>query len=87
MSLTIDLSDADCKTKDVSVEINKQVDDKSWENVLNSIGTASGDSEWQLKYFICSTKDTKGAVIETGKDLAQLLAASDDKTVLFVQVQ
>ena len=86
-SLNVDLSGVDCKVDDVTVEIGKEVDDNVWKNVLNRIGNACGDVQWQSKYGICSTSDKDGTFIDTLDDLRQLVAkCSDNPVPLFVQV-
>ena len=87
-SLKIDLSSVDCKVDNISVEIGKQVDENTFSNVLNRIGNACSDLQWQTKYGMCSTNDSKGTFIDTLDALKQLVAeCSDNPVPLFVQVK
>ena len=86
-SIKVDLKGADCKVDNVSVEIGKEVDVNVWKNVLNRIGNACGNAQWQSKYGICSTSDKDGTFIDTLDDLRQLVSkCSDNPVPLFVQV-
>ena len=86
-SIKVNLSAADCKVDNVTVEIGKEVDGNVWENVLNGIGNACGDAQWESKYGICTTNDKDGTVIDTLDDLRQLVAkCSHNPVPLFVQV-
>ena len=86
IELKVNLNDMDCKTKEVTIN---NVDDRSWDKVLKTVGEACQDLQWTSKYSLCTTAHTNGIekFVDTSQDFSQFLQENGGKGVtLFAKV-